>query len=310
MASAPDPSTNNTNNDAGGNDADRRDKGVYNPYRRRAGRKLNVSGIKSVIVFVVGLLTALVGGLTGLGAQAAFAPMLMWMLGFAPEKAQGTAMSFGAWAAFAGALGAYAGGAAPANYLLRGAFLVVGAIAGALLTGGVARKMLNSTWRRASQGIGVALGMIVVVQVAHTSGLFAARPNLAEWQSLPALLLLGLGAGAVTQFLGLTSGALLVPVLYFGTGLHASNGSYAAPAVSLSLLAIALASALPAFAYSKRGLVDTVYQTPMVAAGVLGGFSGGLLLSHVQGRVVIMLSAIVAMFLCAREISRLAFASE
>ena len=269
MASAPesDPSTNSP---GAGSDEQTRSREVYNPYRQRAGRRLNVSAIKSVIVFVVGLLTALVGGLTGLGAQAAFAPMLIWMLGFAPEKAQGTAMSFGVWAAFAASAGAYLGGATPPGYMLRGVVLVVGAIAGAMLTGGVARKMYGSAWRRTSQGIGIALGMVVIVQVARTSGLFAARPNLAEWQTLPDLLLLGLGAGAVTQFLGLTSGAILVPALYFGTGLHTLNGSYAAPAVSLSVLAIALASTLPTFAYGKRGLVDTLYRTPAVAAGVAG----------------------------------------
>ena len=80
-----------------------------NPYRRQR-RQLNVSGIKSFIVFVVGAITSLIGGLTGMSAQVIFAPMLTWMLGFAPEKAQGTAMSFAAWAAAAAAAGAYIAG--------------------------------------------------------------------------------------------------------------------------------------------------------------------------------------------------------
>ena len=108
--------------------------------------------------------------------------------------------------------------------------------------------------------------------------------------------------------MGLTSGTLLVPALYFLSGIRAAHGNYAAPAVALSVLVIALASALPAAAYSKRGLVDTIYRTPVVFAAIAGGFCGGLLLTHVMERVVIVFSAVVAMFLCARELSRLAYA--
>ncbi len=284
--------------------------GGYNPYRRRGRRQLNVSAIKSVIVFGVGAITALIGGVTGLGAQVAFAPMLTWMLGFGPEKAQGTAMNFGMWAALAASAGAYVSGATPPGYLLSAVTLVIGAIGGAILMAGVSKKVQGAGWRRTSQGVGIALGMAVVVQVAHTSGLFAARPNLVEWHSPVFLLLMGLGTGAITQILGLTSGALLVPVLYFGTGLRTVDGSYAAPAVSLSVLVIALASALPALAYGRRGLVDTLYRTPAVVAGLIGGFCGGILLAHLQGRLVILFSAAVAMFLCARELSRLAFTKE
>src|SRR5689334_20568563 len=78
------------------------------PTVRRRRKPLNISRIKSVIVFVVGSLTALGGALTGLGAQVAFAPMLTWMLGFNAEKAQATAMRYAAFAAAASVFGAYA----------------------------------------------------------------------------------------------------------------------------------------------------------------------------------------------------------
>ena len=89
---------------------------------------------------MTGAITALFGGLTGLGAQAAFAPMLTWMLGFAPEKAQGTAMYFGAWAAAAAVAGAYVGGAAPSGFVLSGTMLVIGAVLGAILSVRAAQK--------------------------------------------------------------------------------------------------------------------------------------------------------------------------
>ena len=96
-----------------------------NPYRRR--RQLNVAGIKSFIVFVVGTITALIGGVTGMSAQVIFAPMLTWMLGFAPEKAQGTAMCYAAWAASAASAGAYVAGGTPTGYVLAGVSLALGA---------------------------------------------------------------------------------------------------------------------------------------------------------------------------------------
>ena len=150
----------------------------------------------------------------------------------------------------------------------------------------------------------------VVVQVSHSSGLFMGRPNLQEWHSPLWMLLIGLVVGAATTVMGLTSGTLLVPALYFLSGMRGGHGNYAAPAVALSVLVVALTSTLPAAAYGKRGLVDVMYRTPVVLAAIAGGFCGGLLLTHVMERVVIVFSAVVAMFLCARELSRLAYADK
>jgi uncharacterized membrane protein YfcA len=277
-------------------------------YRRR--RQLNVTGIKSFIVFFVGAITALIGGLTGMSAQVIFAPMLTWMLGFAPEKAQGTAMSYAAWAASAAVAGAYVAGGTPAGYVLAGVSLALGAVLGAILTAPIAKKLQGNVWRRTFQTLGIAITMAVVVQVSHSSGLFMGRPNLQEWHSPPWMLLIGLVVGTATTIMGLTSGTLLVPALYFLSGLRAAHSNYAAPAVALSVLVVALTSALPAATYGKRGLVDIMYRTPVVLAAIAGGFCGGLLLTHVMERVVIVFSAVVAMFLCARELSRLAYADK
>ena len=286
------------------------------PRRRPARRRpLNVSGIKTVIVFAVGWITALVSGITGLGAQSAYAPMLTWMLGFAPDKAQGTALNFAAWTALAAVLGAYAAGAMPAHFIVSGLVLVIGAIVGALLAAPVVRKLQGQGWRRTFQSIGIALMMAVIVQVSHTSSLLAGKPNIAEWQSPGLLLLLGVGVGAATQVLGVAGGTLLVPALYFFSGLRSVSsgasvlGNHAAPAVGLSLFVIALASTLPAMAYNRKGLVDDSLRTPIIVAGLLGGFCGGWILPSITARVVMVVSAFIAMFLCARELARMSLES-
>ena len=56
---------------------------------RKPQRKLNVNGIKTIVVFFAAVGTAMGSAVTGFGAQIAFAPMLTWMLGFSSEKAPG-----------------------------------------------------------------------------------------------------------------------------------------------------------------------------------------------------------------------------
>src|SRR5438045_4106408 len=62
--------------------------------RRRSGRKLNQPLIKSVIVTVSAIFTAIGSAVTGIGAHLAFGPMLTWMFGYGTDKAQGTALRF------------------------------------------------------------------------------------------------------------------------------------------------------------------------------------------------------------------------
>src|SRR5579883_2766807 len=95
--------------------------------RKKRRKPLNIVLWKSIIVAVAGGVTGLGSALTGLGAQMAFAPMLTWMLGFRPEKAQGTALRY---ALFASAVAVAAFGAArglPGGFFWRALLLFIGA---------------------------------------------------------------------------------------------------------------------------------------------------------------------------------------
>src|SRR5258708_31056458 len=125
--------------------------------RPRRRRSLNLTLIKRVVVFVVGAITAFGSGVTGLGAQAAFSPMLTWMFGFKSEKAQASGLMFACLTAIAGVAGACVGDSIPGSFLLRGTSLFLGAVIGALVVGRIAPRVPSTAWRRWSLTFGIAL---------------------------------------------------------------------------------------------------------------------------------------------------------
>jgi uncharacterized membrane protein YfcA len=268
---------------------------------------MNIGAIKSNIVFVIGLSTALVGAVTGLGTQVALAPMLTWMLGFSAEKAQATAIRFAAVAATAAVVGALVGGATPAAYFVRGLALFAGAVVGAIAGAPVSRRLQTTGGKRLTQSVGIMLMLAVIVQLGRT-GRFD-LPNFAHLNAPGMLVVLGIVVGAFTQVLSLPSGALLVPALYFLGAFPPVH------AIALSLLVVVLASLLPAISYSRGGLADSRYLATTTLAAAFGGALGGRLLPP-EGehdlfhyKVLIIMAAAIAMFFCGRELSRLATAA-
>ncbi len=261
--------------------------------RRR--RPLNLTRIKSGIVFFVGAITAVGSALTGIGAQTAFAPMLTWMLGFTAEKAQATALRYAMLTAFAAAVGAYAAGATPEAYVSRALLLVIGAVIGAILAAPIGVRPGVAAQRKQFLSIGVALTLFVIVQTSHVTPWDI--PYFAAWKAFWQLALLGFVVGGLTQVMGLASGILMVPALYYLAAFSHMQ------AVALTQLVVALASVLPAAAYTRRGLVDPVYGNWAALGGILGGLGGGLLLAHLYPNVILYLFALYGMFLCARELA-------
>ncbi|HZP81993.1 MAG TPA: TSUP family transporter [Chthonomonadaceae bacterium] len=273
------------------------DQPPVSPQTRRR-KPLNLTAIKSGIVFCVALVTAVGSALSGLGAQVAFAPMLTWMLGFAADKALATALRYAAFTAFAAVVGAFVAKVTPTAFVQRGLLLVIAATAGAILAAPFSVKPGMVAQRRLFQSLGVLLTLFTIV---HTARLTAWDvPHFAVWNSSLALAGLGFVVGALTQVMGLASGTLLIPALTFLAAFKAKE------AVALSLLVVALASALPAWSYARRGLADATYGNWAVLGGIVGGFAGGLLLAKVTDSFVLLFFAVIAMFLCGRELARMA----
>jgi uncharacterized membrane protein YfcA len=262
------------------------------------GRKLNIIPIKQGIVLLAGFFTAVGSAVTGLGAQVAFAPMLSWMLGFNVEKAQGTAMRYALFAVGTAIIGLSVAGLRPVSYLLGSLLMFIGATVGAILTAKLAPRPDDVRKRQIFQTLGALLMVAVILQTAQ-SNLFR-PPFLAQWNSPFALLGIGILAGALTQALALPGGMLLVAAVHFLSGFRPQE------AVAFSLLVVLLASFLPAWSYARRGLADSTYGFPAAVGGVIGGLLGGLLLPRIPDKWVMYFFAVVAMFLCARELARLA----
>ena len=272
--------------------------------KRKARRRgpLNIMGIKRGIVLVSGFFTALVSVITGLGAQMAFAPMLIWMLGFSAEKSQGTALRYAVFAALTGLLGALFLQRGLLTTLPDGLPLFLGATFGAVLAAKATPAPTNFSARRIFQTIGVGVTLFVIVQAGQRS-LFGPTAGF-RGSTFPTLLLFGAVTGAISQSMTLPSGLLLIPALTFWGGYHAVQ------AILLSLVVVLLAGLLPAWSYGRRGLSDRFYGDAAILGGLPGGFLGGILLLKLGGgehgdRVVLTLMAAVAMFLCGRELARL-----
>lgn len=286
--------------------------------RRASGsgkrRRLDIGKIKLVIVTLVATITAFCSGLTGVTGQVAFAPMLTWMLGFGAEKAQGTALRFTAAAACACVLGVWIRGpisyhapglevaltysALPSGVIWRALLLFFGATLGAIGAKSLTPPAEAIGRRRVFQGAGICIGIYMAAQAAHLTGEGTAQ--LYHWRHPLAYFAMGLVAGGLTQALGLASGVLVVPTLYYFGGCDFRQS------VLLSLIVIGIAALLPAWSYGRRGLVDTRYGIVSIVGALVGGMGAGYLLPGIAERVQILLFALFAMFFSAREIARLA----
>jgi uncharacterized membrane protein YfcA len=264
------------------------------PVRRR--KKLNVTAIKTTIVFFVGMATALGSALTGLAPQTALVPSLTWMLGFAPEKAQGTALRFVCFVVLATLAGLGIGHGVNGILLGYGVAAFVGAMLGALIVVPLAARTALSGSRRLflTAGMGVMLWVI-----SDSARLSLYHVHAVAPVGLLAVAGIGLAVGALTQAGALPGGLLMVAGLYF-------FGHFSAvQAIGTSLMVILLAALLPAWGYGQSGLVDTDYSGAVITGGILGGIGGGIVLAHADPKAVMLAFGAIAMFFCARELYRL-----
>jgi uncharacterized membrane protein YfcA len=285
----------------------------------RGHRRLDVVRIKVIIVSLGAALSALISCLTGISAQASFTPMLGWMLGFSAGKSQATAMRMTAGAAIACVLGALwrssimvvispgtparltqinVGRVVPSAFALIAGVLFIGATGGAILAAKAVPKPDMVVLRRIFLFAGVCIGMYVASEGVHFSSAEATRTALVHGAG--ALLVLGIAVGALTQILGLASGVIMVPALFYLAGLTIQQS------ILVSLTVIGLAAILPAWSYMRRGLGDAQYGAAGMIGGIAVGFFGGILLAGMPGKLLLMLFGLMAMFFSAREISILA----
>jgi hypothetical protein len=111
------------------------------------------------------------------------------------------------------------------------------------------------------------------------------------------------GVGLLAQASRLTSGLLLIPSLYFLGGFSAMQ------AIGVSLSVVLLATLLPSLSAGRQPLPEPTYLTPSLFGGLIGGIAGGLGLLRLSDKGILIAFAVVAMYLCGQELTRIYYES-
>lgn len=227
----------------------------------------NLSYLKSLILFLVGLPLGMLTGLTAIAASVFALPAVRALLGLRPERAAGVGLAV-TFAAAAAALLAYGqhGTLPVALALLLAVCSVVGAAWGTRLAErfpGAGR--LGWLWGTLTVAGGLAMLAQGLGLLGHTSPWrmpFAPRPLL-YLEAVP----LALAVGVFSRLIGL-GGVLLVPALIYGLGMPPR------PAQGAAILVLALASLPGLLIHARRGVVEPQAATWLSAGAVFGGLAG------------------------------------
>ena len=233
----------------------------------------NLSYLKSLIVFLVGLPVGMLTGLTAMGSSVILTPGLRWLLGLRPGRAGATALAATAFAAFAGLLSYAQHGDIRWGLALM---LTVGQIVGAgwgthLVTRLPALVRLHLLWAI----LVLAGGLALLAQGTHV---LAGQP----WATPLGGMVLWLAALGVAVLVGLISrvvelgGVLLVPAAVELLRLppHIAQGT---------ALVVLLLAALPGMLiYARRGDLEPQATVWLSVGGVFGALAGAFWASRIR----------------------------
>ncbi len=230
----------------------------------------DLSYLKSVFLFLIGVPLGLLSGLTAISGSVFGVPAVRKLLGLRPARAVGVGLTLAFFAAVAGIL----------SYAQHGdvlwglaALLLVFQTLGAL----IAERLLQTQpgWERRATLWGSLVIAGGLAMAAHGFG-FLHGPHLPsaittrslEFYELAAILTAAVGL--VSRVFGL-GGVFLVPAVIYGLGLapHAAQGT--------ALVVLAVASLPGALAYARRGDWEPQAATWLSAGAVLGALTGALI---------------------------------
>lgn len=217
-----------------------------------------MDGLAAASGLAVGFVLAVIGG----GGSVLAVPLLHYVVGVAdPHRVIGTA----ALAVAANAI---------VNLLHHArAGTVKWPCASVFAVSGVIGALLGAYFGKAADG-NVLLLLFAVAMLGVGAALMRGRsgggdPDVRITPSIAArLVALGFGTGALSGFLGIGGGFLIVPGLIAGSGMATIN------AIGSSLLGIGAFGFATAGSYAAAGLVDARVAAFFLVGGVLGGGLG------------------------------------
>ncbi len=230
----------------------------------------DLSYLKSVFLFLIGVPLGLLSGLTGISGSVFGVPAVRKLLGLRPVRAVGVGLAVAFFAALAGILSYDQHG----DVLLGlAALLFVFQTLGAL----IAERLIQT--QPGLERLTAVWGSLVIIgglaMAAHGFG-FLHGPHLPsaitsrslEFYELAAIL--AAAVGLISRVFGL-GGVFLIPAAIYGLGLtpHIAQGT--------ALAVLAVASLPGVLAYARRGDWEPQAATWLSAGAILGALTGALL---------------------------------
>lgn len=231
--------------------------------------------------FLIGFLAGIFGGLVGLGGGVIMIPLMVGFLKLDQHKAHGTSLVALVFTGISGAI-AYGlnGKVDVAAAVLMAATAIVTAPAGARF----AHSLPEWKLKRSFGGFMIVVSLLMLAKpcLPHIQGMDSG------WQKIAVLLMAGVFTGFLSGMMGVGGGTIMVPamVLLAGFDQHLAQGS--------SLLAMAPAGAVGAYAHWKLGNVRTNLLTGLIPGILIGTYLGGTL-AHVlsEGILRIIFAAVL-----------------
>ena len=258
----------------------------------------DLSYLKSVFLFLIGVPLGLLSGLTAISGSVFGVPAVRKLLGLRPARAVGVGLTLAFFAAVAGIL-SYAQhrdvlwGLAALLLL----FQTLGAlIAERLLQAQPGLERLTTLWgclvlvgglAMAAQGFGFLHGPHLPPAITSRS---------IEFYELAASL--AAAVGLISRVFGL-GGVLIVPAAIYGLGLtpHAAQGT--------ALVVLAVASLPGVLAYARRGDWEPQAATWLSAGGVLGALTGALIaVTYLTNAALVLVFGLVLAVLGVQMLTR------
>ena len=216
------------------------------------------------MIFLIGFLAGLFGGLVGLGGGVIMIPLMVGFLKLDQHKAHGTSLVALVFTGISGAIAYAMKGTidVPASVLMA-ATAIVTARAGAHFAHSLPEWKLKRSF--GAFLVFVSLLMLLKPYLPPVPGMDAGWPKIAV------LLLTGVFTGFLSGMMGVGGGTIMVPamVLLAGFGQHTAQGS--------SLLAMVPAGGVGAYTHWKLGNVRTNILTGLIAGILIGTYLGGTL---------------------------------
>lgn len=237
------------------------------------------------MVFFIGLISGIFGGLVGLGGAGIMIPLMTRLAGLTQHQVHGTSLVAVVFAGVSGGM-AYA----QKGFVDWRAVLIL-AVAASVTARFGARYCVSLPGWKLRKFFGIFL--IVVSALLFGKPLLDAltfSPLTGLWKDL-SLVVIGLATGFIAGLLGIGGGVLMVPAMVLITGMtqHIAQGS--------SLFCLMAAGTVGAYTHWRKGNVVLRILLGLVSGIVLGAYLGGSVANFLPEEVLRTLFAVVLILL-------------